>query len=154
MSESWMVVDGKVEDGHKVASGQAANNPYPSGTIKMQKPFFKALGLDLDSFYEGTLNISIAPYTFVVKSPELMFPSVEWTTKHPPENFSFSRCKVVFNDTEYSAWVYYPDPSTKKAHFQNPSIIEIIAPLIPNIKKDAKVKVALNTNEILLKTTG
>lgn len=154
MSESWVIVSGKVQDGHKVASGQAGNSPYPKGTINMQKPFFKALGLDLDSYYEGTLNISIAPNTFVMKNPEFIFPSVEWTDKHPPENFSFSQCKVIFNGSEYLGWVYYPDPSTKKAHFQNPSIIEVIAPLIPNIKKDDEVKLALNTNEILLNDAG
>jgi hypothetical protein len=154
MSESWAIITGKVQNGHKVASGQAENSPYPKGTINMQKPFFKALGLDLDSFYEGTLNISIAPYTFTLKNPEFTFPSVEWTDKHPPENFSFSRCKVIFNGLEYLGWVYYPDPSTKKAHFQNPSLVEVIAPLIPNIKKDDEVQLALNANEILLNDAG
>jgi hypothetical protein len=81
----------------------------------MQKPFFRAGGLDLDPFYEGTLNISIAPATFTMKDPEFTFPSVEWTDKHPPENFSFSRCRLTFNDKEYAGWVYFPDPATKRA---------------------------------------
>jgi hypothetical protein len=120
----------------------------------MQKPFFRAGGLDLDAYYEGTINVSIAPYTFTVKNPEFSFPAVEWTDKHPPEHFSFSRCRVVFDDTEYEGWVYYPDPATKKAHFQDPSVIEIIAPFIPNIRKDAEVGLALNTKEILLNEQG
>jgi hypothetical protein len=54
----WM---GCLRPGHQVASGLAVNNPYPAGTIAMQTPFFKALGLDLSGFYVGTLNVSIAP---------------------------------------------------------------------------------------------
>lgn len=154
MSESWAIINGKVQDGYKVASRQAENSPYPKGTINMQKPFFKALGLDLASFYEGTLNISIAPYTFIVKNPEFTFLSVEWTDKHPPENFSFSRCRIIYNSSEHSGWIYYPDPSTKKTHFQHSSIIEIIAPLILDIKRDDELKLALNTNEILLNNAG
>ena len=154
MDNSWVIVNGRVQNGHKVASGQAENSPYPKGTINMQKPFFKALGLDLDSYYEGTLNISIAPYTFTMNNPEFKFLGVEWTDKHPKENFFFSRCKVIFNDLEYLGWVYYPDPSTKKAHFQSPSIVEVIAPKIPNVGKDAEVKLVLNTNEVSLNNAG
>lgn len=153
MRNPWVFVSGKVVGGHRIASGQAENGPYPRGALNMQKPFFKAGGLDLDPFYEGTLNISIAPHTFTVKGPEFTFPSVEWTDRHPPENFSFSRCRLAFHGREYPGWVYYPDPATKKAHFQDPSVVEVIAPFIPGISEGDGVRLGLNPDEIVLNET-
>ena len=50
-------VSGIIKSGHQVASGIAKNNPYEKGTVAMQLPFFRDLGLDLSDFYLGTLNI-------------------------------------------------------------------------------------------------
>ncbi|MBD2112257.1 hypothetical protein H6F59_10480 [Nodosilinea sp. FACHB-141] len=144
----WQTVTGIVEHGHQVASGSAANCPYPSGTIEMQMPFFAALGLDLTEYFKGTLNISINPRTFQLTDPELTFRQVEWTDRHPPEDFSFSRCRVLFQTSTYNSWIYYPHPETKKRNFQNPSIIEIIAPPIPNIKYGDRVKIEYNPLEV------
>ena len=91
-NNQWITVSGVVEWGYKVASGQATDSPYPGGDLEMQLPLFVKLGLDLSSFYRATLNISIRPYTFTVRNPEFTFRQVEWTTRHPPEDFSFSRC--------------------------------------------------------------
>jgi hypothetical protein len=154
MSKRRVTISGTVVSGHRIASGQAENGPYPRGALNMQKPFFKALGLDLDPFYEGTLNISIAPATFTVKDPEFTFPSVEWTDRHPPENFSFSRCRLTFDGREYAGWVYYPDPATKKAHFQDPTVVEVVAPFIPDIREGDSVSLGLNTDEIVLNEPG
>jgi hypothetical protein len=57
----WISVEGIVQAGHGVASGNTAQSPYPQGTIKMQQPFFRQLGLDLSPYFPGTLNVSIAP---------------------------------------------------------------------------------------------
>ena len=146
----WQKVSGIIECGHEVASGNASNSPYPGGTIKMQVPFFKELGLDLTSFFKGTLNVSISPNTFQLVKPELTFRGVEWTDRHPPEDFSFSRCQVLFKDTKYDCLVYYPHPETKKRNFQNPSIIEIIAPQIPGIHYGCRVEVEYNSLEIIV----
>ncbi len=65
-----------------------------------------AVGIDpfkprgLDGYFNGTLNIDIRPYTFKLFKPEYTFLNVEWTDLHPPEHFSFSRCKVIFRDIE------------------------------------------------------
>lgn len=150
MRERWKTIDGILQDGHKVASGQAAASPYPRGTISMQKPCFKARGLDLDGFYEGTLNISIAPRTFAITDAEYQFFAVEWTSRHPPENFFFSRCTIIVQAVAYPGWVYCPDPSTKQQHFQDPSIIEVIAPWIAGIGVGDRVSLGLNTAEIRL----
>ncbi len=150
MDAEWVTVTGIVERGHRVASGEAEDNRYPAGTISMQKPFFKQLGLDLSACHEGTLNVSIHPYTFTMRRPQYTFRKVEWTSLHPPEDFSFSRCGVIFDHVRYEGWIYYPHPETKKAHFQNPSIVEIIAPFIPNLTYGDQVHVSLNVTEVSL----
>lgn len=132
--------------GHQVASRPSKDYPYSS--LEKQKPYFKSLGLDLYEFFNGTLNISIAPFTFEMSEPEFTFPFVEWTDLHPPETFSFSRCKVFFKNKEYSGWVYYPHPETKKNHFQDPSLIEVITYQIPEIQYGDTLEVEVNLKEI------
>jgi hypothetical protein len=144
----WQKVDGIIERGHKVASGSALDNPYPEGTIAMQAPFFQKLGLDLTGFFPATLNVSIHPHTFQLLKPEFTFQNVEWTGRHPPEDFSFSRCHVWFAETKYDCLIYYPHPETKKRNFQNPSIIEILAPHIPGIEYGSKIEIEYNPLEI------
>lgn len=146
--DRWITLPGQVERGHMVASGQAGDSPYPAGTILMQIPLFKERGLDLSPFYPATLNISIRPYTFQVVNPEHTFRRVEWTTRHPPEDFSFSRCRASFQGMTYGGWVYYPHPETKKRDFQSPSTVEVLAPFIPNLKYGDSVELGLNPDEI------
>lgn len=132
--------------GHQVASRPSKDYPYSS--LEKQKPFFKALGLNLYEYFNGTLNISIAPLEFEMVRPEFTFELVEWTDLHPPETFSFSRCKVFFKGVEYAGWVYYPHPETKKTHFQNASLIEVITYEIPDIQYGDKLEIEVNTDEI------
>jgi len=148
MNQKWVIVKGLVVRGHRVASRKSEH--YPGGTIKMQKPFFKKLGLDLTSYKNGTLNVSISPYIFTMNKPEYTFLDVGWTSHHPPEHFSFSRCKIEFKGIVYDSWVYYPHPETKERNFQAPSIIEVIAQKIPGIKYGDSVEIAINSHEILL----
>lgn len=132
--------------GHQVASRPSKDYPYSS--LEKQKLFFKALGLNLYEYFNGTLNISIAPLEFEMVRPEFTFELVEWTDLHPPETFSFSRCKVFFKGVEYAGWVYYPHPETKKTHFQNASLIEVITYEIPDIQYDDKLEIEVNADEI------
>jgi len=138
-------ISGILVRGHQVASRPSKDYPY--STLEKQKPYFKELGLDLYPYFNGTLNISIAPLTFKMRQPEFTFDKVEWTDLHPPETFSFSRCKVIFKSKEYAGWVYYPHPETKKNHFQNPSLIEVIALEIPNIQYGDSVDVEIIEDE-------
>jgi hypothetical protein len=148
MSGNWIVVPGILVQGHQVAS--RPSRAYPYSSLEKQKPFFKKLGLDLYEYFNGTLNISIAPLTFEMSAPEFTFEFVEWTDLHPPETFSFSRCSVLFREREYSGWVYYPHPETKRTHFQDPSLVEVITVEIPNIKYDNVVELEVNPQEITL----
>lgn len=135
--------------GYRVASGPSKDYPY--GTIEKQKPYFKERGLDLQGYFDGTLNVSIAPLTFEMAAPEITFDQVKWTTLHPPETFSFSRCKVIYKDREYAGWVYYPHPETKKSHFQNSSLIEVLTHEIPNIQYGDAVELEVNEDEITVR---
>ncbi|MDJ0726751.1 MAG: hypothetical protein QNJ38_16725 [Prochloraceae cyanobacterium] len=150
MITKWDRVNGTLERGHKVASGQGKNSPYPSGTIEMQTPFFKELGLDLRGYFKGTLNVSISPNTFKILKPEFTFKDVEWTDKHPPETFSFSSCRIIFKKCRYNSWIYYPHPETKKRHFQEPYIVEIIAPFIPEINYGDAIELEYKLSEIIV----
>ena len=134
--------------GHQVASRPSKDYPYSS--LEKQKPYFKAFGLDLYEYFNGTLNISIAPFEFEMAHPEITFELVEWTDLHPPETFSFSRCKVFFKGMEYTGWVYYPHPETKTTHFQNSSLIEVITYQIPEIEYGDNLEIEVNANEILV----
>lgn len=135
--------------GHQVASRPSKDYPYSS--LEKQIPYFKELGLDLYRYFNGTLNISIAPLTFEMSAPEFTFEHVEWTDLHPPETFSFSRCKVIFNSREYLGWVYYPHPETKKNHFQNPSLIEVITEEITGIDYGDPIEIVVDTQFITIR---
>ena len=144
----WTLIHGTLVQGYRVASGPSKDYPY--GALDRQRPLFKARGLDLNSYFNGTLNIDIQPHIFKLLKPEFTFQHVEWTDLHPPEHFSFSRCKVIYKDIEYEGWVYYPHPETKLRHFQNPSLLEVIAVPIPDIKYGDELDVLVNPEEILV----
>jgi hypothetical protein len=142
----WTSLRGILVEGYRVASGPSADYPY--GSLERQRPIFKSRGLDLDGYFNGTLNIDIRPYAFALKKAEYTFRHVEWTDLHPPEHFSFSRSKVIYRDVEYDGWVYYPHPETKERNFQNPALVEVIATPIPEINYGDELVVLLNPEEI------
>ena len=144
----WITVAGTVVQGYRVASGPSADYPY--GALDRQRPIFKERGLDLDDYFNGTLNVDISPRRFRMVRPEYTFRAVEWTDLHPPEDFSFSHCKVVFEEREYDGWIYYPHPETKLRNFQNPSLLEIIAQHIPEIRYGDRVEVRLQEDVEIL----
>jgi hypothetical protein len=148
----WTTIHGILVEGYRVASGPSKDYPY--GALDRQRPIFKARGLDLSGYFNGTLNIDISPFTFTMVKPEFTFQHVEWTDLHPPEHFSFSHCRVVFKDIEYNGWVYYPHPETKLRHFQNPSLLEVIAKPITGIGYGDEIDVFLNSDEIEVNATS
>jgi hypothetical protein len=147
----WLTIPGVIVRGHEVASKRSEH--YPEGSIAIQIPFFKARGLDLTPYYRGTLNLSISPYKFRVTDAEYKFEQVAWTPHHPPEDFSFSRCNLVFNGENYEGWIYYPHPETKIRHHQNESLLEVIATYITGINYGSEIEVMVNPAEIDLRLT-
>lgn len=146
LEKDSILVSGIVVEGHRVASGPSKEYPY--GSLERQKPFFKAGGLDLDRFFLGTLNVSIAPLSFEMVRPAYTFRQINWTNLHPPEDFSFSFCTVRFRGREYKGCVYYPHPETKICHFQNPSLIDVLAEFIPHLTYSRRVELLLDPAEI------
>ena len=142
----WILLHGVIVQGYRVASGPSKDYPY--GALERQRPIFKARGLDLNGYFNGTLNVDIRPRVFKLVKPEFTFHSVEWTDLHPPEHFSFSRCKVFYRDVGYDGWVYYPHPETKLRHFQNPYLVEVIAYPILEVKYGSELDLLLNPEEI------
>jgi hypothetical protein len=147
-----MKIRGIVVQGYRVASSPSKDYPY--GTLEKQRPFFAALGLDLSKYFNGTLNIDIRPLAYQMRKPEFTFQHVAWTDLHPPEHFSFSRCKVMFKEQEYDGWVYYPHPETKLRHFQNPSLLEVIAMPIADIQYGDSVDLHINEDELGISTAS
>lgn len=147
---NWLTVQGIIQQGHQVASGRSPTNPYPKGTIELQTPFFRELGLDISEFFAGTLNISIAPHTYQIKNPKYTFLQVDWTRHHPPENFSFSPCYLIYQQTRNQSLIYYPHPETKRNHWQDHSILEVLAPYIADIAYGKVIELEVNTEEIAI----
>lgn len=124
---------GIINKGHGVASGASAGSPYPTGSIAMQAPFFKARGLDLSGCYFGTLNVSITPAKWKIVRPAFLFKNLKWTDLRPPETFLFLPCDITYRAVAVKGWLYYPHPETKAAHWQDASVMEIIAPRLEGL---------------------
>ena len=148
MKSNLTSIIGIVKPGHQVASGRAENSPYRRGTIEMQLPFFQDLGLDLSSYFLGTLNISLSPHTFKLINPKYTFKEVKWHPDYTAETFSFSPCGIVYQNTSYKGLIYYPHPETKIGHFQDNCILEAIAPKIPQIDYGDRIMLKINPEEI------
>jgi hypothetical protein len=146
MNTGWDSVRGILVKGYGVASGPSADYPY--GALERQIPIFKTRGLDLSGYYRGTLNVDITPATFDLENPEFTFREVRWTDLHPPEHFSFSRCSVKYVGVEYKGWIYFPHPETKRRNFQNPSLLEVIADEIPQVRYGDALEVLVNPKRV------
>jgi hypothetical protein len=137
MDSEFQTWQGSVIEGHGVASGRSAGtpiNPYPQGSIAMQAPFFKTLGLDLSDCFLGTVNFSVRPHTWQLLQADHRFEAVRWTHLHPPETFSFVALQVQWQGAWHAGWLYYPSPETKAAHFQNISVMELILPKLRDLQ--------------------
>lgn len=163
-------VMGTVVPGYGVASGRSLDSPYPQGTIAMQAPLFRALGLDLTGYFMGTINLSISPYTFNILSSDYCFKQIQWADGFPPETFSFCRCEIQILDqtlpsqtlpsqtlpsqtlssSAIPAWIYYPHPETKIGHIQTPSLLELIAPPIPSLVYGDRLDLRLSSQQFHL----
>jgi hypothetical protein len=124
--------EGRLIAGHGVASGQAADSPYPAGSIALQAPFFLAHGIDLSPFFSGTLNLEFSPGEWRLNQPDHRVEQLHWSDRHPPETFSFWQCRLRPCRREgispLPALIYYPHPETKRAHHQSHSVLEVLAP--------------------------
>ncbi len=130
----WHSFPARVVPGHQVASGNNGNPRFPGGTLRMQTPHFRALGLDLGVYHVGTVNVSIAPAHYRVLQPRLTFRAVDWHPTDPAEDFSFIDVRVVRDEaTQVEGLIYYPHPDTKPTHFQSPDVLELLLPYVEGL---------------------
>lgn len=141
-------VNGVLQSGHRVASGLSECSPYSAGTIALQTPYFKKLGLDLSIYYPGTLNVSVAPLSFKLKQADIAFKNILWAEGFPSENFSFVRCNIIYKEQRYPALVYYPHPETKVQHFQSDSLIEVLCEKIKGVSYGDSVIIEYDKSKI------
>ena len=145
-------MDGTLRKGYGVASGPSSDYPY--GALERQLPIFKDRGLDLEGMFLGTLNIDISPATFELIEPEYTFRDVHWTDLHPPEHFSFSRCRLEHAGAQVDAWIYYPHPETKLRHFQDRSLMEVIGPFLPGLNFGEMLRIGLDPEHVQVTIAG
>ena len=128
-----MSIKGIVIKGHGVASGKANDPRYPLGTLSAQIPFFIELGLDLQEFYQGTINLDISPLEYKIVEPYKFFKEILWSEYIPAENFYFFKLVLIHNKRRIGGLIYMPGPETKTEHHQNRSTLELILPKIENL---------------------
>jgi hypothetical protein len=129
----WTRFTGKIVPGYQVASGRGGDPLFPPGTIQMQIPHFKQRGMDLSSYFHGTLNVNIAPLRYEVRFPKLTLWHVQWHPTEPAEDFSFFDVQLIQPKGKIDGLVYYPHPETKPKHFQKPQVLELLLPFVPGL---------------------
>ena len=135
-----MLINGTVVRGHGVASGCAGDSRFPAGTLGLQLPIFAGLGLKLDGFYHGTINVSVEPLSPRPRRPLVTYRDVQWHPGCPAEDFSFFDIKVAgVAGVPVPAYIYWPHPETKPEHFQDTHVVEILAPHIEDISEGKPV---------------
>ncbi|MBC5785648.1 hypothetical protein H8N03_22090 [Ramlibacter sp. USB13] len=136
---SWRWLPGRRVPGHGVASGGAADSPYPAGTIALQAPFFRARGVDLSPYFQGTLNVDLAPHLPPAVRP-VFDGRLRWFGELE-ERFLLMPVALRHAGIVHEGLWYYPHPETKPAHFQRPTVVELLLPFIPDLALQAQVEV-------------
>ena len=148
------MIQGQLVPGHKIASGQNPDSPYPDGSIALQIPHFKRLGLDLTTYHPATLNLSIAPARFRLQRADYCFENLQWVAGFHPETFSFVGCEIRWRNTLYPAYVYYPHPETKTRDFHNDGLLEIIAPFIDGVQYGDKLELLYSEANLFIQKSN
>jgi hypothetical protein len=135
-------VPGIVIRGYGVASGVGGHAP---GTLAQQAEALSQY-IDWRRFFQGTINVSIAPMAFAWRASSPTIGRLQWSINQAPEDFCLAPCQLEANGAVCDAWVYYPHPRTKSQNFHSPSTVEVIAPRIDGIQYGSAVAVYLDTS--------
>lgn len=137
---AWQWLPGRCIAGYGVASGRAGPaSPYPAGTIALQAPFFRAQGVDLSRFFAGTLNVDLAPHLPPPPAP-IFDGRLRWFGDLE-ERFLLTPIALRHAGTVHEGLWYYPHPETKPAHFQRPTVVELLLPWVPGLAPGTAVDV-------------
>ena len=150
-------VAGILTKGYGVASGiRAVDSRFAAGSIRMQMPYFRQLGLDFDQYFEndwiaGTLNITVEAFeSFTIFKPDFHFRNMKWVEFDKPEDFLLVETTVVFHGIRYRGLIYQVDPETKMDHPHQSNMIEVISKSIPKIEYGNKVELEIDDTKIKL----
>ncbi|MBN8418354.1 MAG: hypothetical protein J0L73_05520 [Verrucomicrobia bacterium] len=145
------MIPATIVQGHRVASGLNGNPKFPGGTLRMQLPFFAALGLDPSEFYPGTLNVSISPRNYRVVRARHTFRGLKWHPEDPAEDFSFFDV-IVHRDgvAPVRGWIYHPHPDTKPVHFQKPDVLELLLPWTEGLGYGTKITLEVPAEQMII----
>lgn len=143
------LITGSIVRGHGVASGCSNDERFPDGTLGLQWPFFISKGLDLNRYYRATINISVCPLRPEPVCAFHTFRNIKWHPDCPAEDFSFFQVELKLEDDKsVDGLIYWPHPETKPEHFQDPHVIEIMAPKIPELSLGDKVTFLVNKSQM------
>jgi hypothetical protein len=136
-----------ISHGHGVAS--KASGKYPQGTLSLQYPIFKELGLDLGHCYAGTLNLSIAPNYYKIHAARFNLKNVDWyPARGKTEDFLICDCAIYTENGYVIGYIYQPDPQTKIEHFDDPQSLQVISPFIQNLTDTKPICIYLCSSQI------
>ena len=149
---NWTWVNGKVIQGHRVASGLAEDTPYEDGSVVLQAPFFKERGVDISPYYPGTVNVDISPLRPERFHYDTTLHEVPWHSSIPPETFSFLSMQLKFRDEIFPGLLYYPHADTKPSHYTPTYILEVFAPWIENLNYRDEIEAAYPEGAVEMKS--
>ena len=143
------LIIGSIVRGHGVASGCSNDNRFPDGTLSLQCPIFESMGLDLTGYYKATINVSVHPFKPKPIKAFQTFRRVKWHPDCAAEDFSFFEVKLnLADDNSVSGLIYWPHPETKPEHFQDPHVIEIMAPKIQGLTTGDKISFKVDKQQM------
>jgi len=105
----------------------------------MQQPLFQQAGIDLSSYFSGTLNVDVAPCLtrdlarYVKEQGHVIFDGRLRWFGDIEERFVLSTIAVTVDGSEYPGLWYYPDPATKPAHRQRDTVVELLLRFIAGV---------------------
>ncbi|MBI3074747.1 MAG: hypothetical protein HYY92_00840 [Parcubacteria group bacterium] len=147
--KNTMMILGRVKKGYQIASGLNPDKTLMlNNTIFLQKPFFISAGIPFaDILHNGTVNMNIAPRELSITAPDYEV-SCEWL-KGVKETFWFVAVKIIFKNSRYEGYIYYPCPSEIKSH--KDSVIELLAARIPGLGYKNKIAIEIPRKKIIIK---
>lgn len=147
-------VDFQVVEGRGAASGR---NEFVDlhGSLRAQKPLFKAAGIDLDSFFEGTINAELPIGGFEISAPLFRVRDLVWLDGHPGEDFDFCSCALQVHGLIYPGLIYYPRPETKHSYTRPvpPNLVEILAPFVAGLRYGTRGRLYVDPRQVKLVET-
>ena len=129
-------------NGHGVASGTSNTLRIPQARSECNRPFFKALGLDLSSCFCGTLNLDFSPLEVSLADPDHCFQRCNGLISIHLRPSRFGMFRLEKDQVNLSVgWVYYPHPETKQRHWQSATTLELLAPRLSSVCNGSEAQI-------------